>query len=193
MLFNNGWLVDYVKNTLVSAENLETLLATNPDATFNLGLLLHNPMVALRLFISTVFENGAFYIRSILGGVLGYNSIFISEAFLYVIFTVVVISTCCMPADEHILRKRERAGLAGAFLLVFAAVVYVAVCWTPVSYTSLYGLQGKYLLPALPLLLLSCKNRVITITKDIFRQLCFVIAFTDIFVALNALVIIVQR
>jgi len=193
MLFNNGWLVDYVKNTLVSAESLETLLATNPDATFNLGLLLHNPMVALRLFISTVFENGAFYIRSILGGVLGYNSIFISEAFLYVIFTVVVLSTCCTPSDSHTLRTRERAGLAAAFMLVFAAVVYVAVCWTPVSYTSLYGLQGKYLLPALPLLLLACKNRVITITKDIFRQLCFAIAFTDVFVALNALVIIVQR
>ena len=95
-------------------------------------------------------------------------------------------------ADEYI-HKKERFGFAAAFLLVFAAVIYVAVCWTPVTYTSLYGVQGKYLLPAFPLLLLACKNKVVTIKKDIFNHICFVMSVTNIFVVLNALTIILQR
>ena len=194
-IFKNsgGMLKYYLRSAFAAGDSLETLLATNPDATFNLALLLQNPVVALRLFINTVFENGAYYIKSILGGVLGYNSIYISDAFLFVILAMVLLSACCMPADEYTLRKRDRIGMITAFMLVFAAVVYVAITWTPVNYTTIYGIQGKYLLPVLPLLLLACKNRVITVTKDIFRHICFVMVFTDIFVVLNALTVILQR
>lgn len=191
---DNGWVLKcYIRNAFKTKDSLENLLVTSPDTTFNLGLLLQNPVVALRLFVSTVFENGAYYIKSILGGVLGYNSIYVSDAFLFVIFAMLLLSVCCMPADEYTLRKRDRIGMGAAFLLVFAAVVYAAITWTPVSYTTIYGIQGKYLMPAMPLLLLACKNRVITVTKDIFRYICFVMVFTDIFVVLNALTVILQR
>ena len=192
ILLNNSWAISYITGAFGS-ESFETLLATNPDATFNLGLLLKNPVVALKLFIGTAYQHGAFYLKSLLGGVLGYNSIYISDAFLFVIFLMVVLSTCGMPADQHNLSKKERFGIGFAFLLVLAAVVYVAVSWTPVSYTALYGLQGKYLLPALPLLLLFCKNKVITVKKDIFNFICFIMCFTDVFVILNALTVILQR
>ena len=193
VLATNSWALVYIKGIFGTGESLESLLVNNPDATFNLGLLLQNPFVAFKLFINTIYQNGAYYLKSIMGGVLGYNSIYISDAFLFVIVLMVALSTCCMPSDEHTLAKKERFGFAAAFLLVFAAVIYVAVCWTPVTYTSLYGVQGKYLLPAFPLLLLACKNKVVTIKKDIFNHICFVMSVTNIFVVLNALTIILQR
>lgn len=190
---SNTWVFHYVFNSLFNVQPLEQLMAENPTATFNIVLLLQNPVVAVNLFINTLFANGAYYIKSIAGGVLGYNSIYISDVFIIIILFMTALSTCCMPHDEYRLKGREKVGFGLSFLLVAALVVYVAVTWTPVVDKTIYGIQGKYLLPALPLLIIVCKNKVFTVTKDIFKPICFVMATTNIFVVLNALVVILQR
>ena len=193
LYISNTWVFHYVFGSLFNVQPLEQLMAENPSATFNIMLLLKNPVVALNLFVNTLFANGAYYIKSVAGGVLGYNSIYISDAFIMVILAMVVISTFCMPEDRYTLKTREKVGFGLSFALVFALVVYVAVTWTPVVDKTIYGIQGKYLLPAMPLLLVLCKNKTFKITKDIFKPVCFVMAATDIFVVLNALVVILQR
>ena len=79
------------------------------------------------------------------------------------------------------------------YLVILALVVYLGISWTPVAYTTIYGIQGKYLLPVLPMALLAVRGRAITIKKDIFRPLCFAMASTNLFVALNAICVILQR
>ena len=193
LYISNSWVFHYVFGSLFNAPPLEQLMAENPSATFNIMLLLKNPVVALNLFVNTLFANGAYYIKSVAGGVLGYNSIYISDAFIIVILIMVVLSVFCMPEDRYTLKTKEKLGFGISFALVFALVVYVAVTWTPVVDKTIYGIQGKYLLPALPLLLILCKNKIFTVTKDIFKPMCFVMAATNIFVVLNALVVILQR
>ncbi len=193
LYISNTWVFHYVFGSLFNVQPLEQLMAENPAATFNIMLLLQNPVVALNLFVNTIFANGAYYIKSVAGGVLGYNSIYISDVFIMVILAMVVLSTFCMPHDEYTLKTKEKIGFGLSFMLVFALVVYVAVTWTPVIDKTIYGIQGKYLLPAMPLLLILCKNKTFKITKDIFKPMCFVMAATNIFVVLNALVVILQR
>ena len=193
LITNKDMFMSYIRDAFGTGETLENLWATNPDATYNLALLLQSPVNTLKLFMHTIYEHGAFYIKSILGGVLGYNSIYISDAFILVIFLMVAMSVFASPSDKYTLAAKDRISFVAVFVLVLAAVVYVAVTWTPVSYASLYGIQGKYLLPVLPLLLLACKNKVVTITKDIFNHICFVMGLTNVFVMLNALTVILQR
>ena len=38
--------------------------------------------------------------------------------------------------------------------------------WTPIRYETLYGLQGRYFLPILPLLLLACLPRRLATVPD---------------------------
>ena len=180
---------------LTSSESLETLLATNPDATFTIGLILQNPVVALKLMLATIFENGAYYIKSVAGGVLGYNSVIISDAFIIVMLVCAVISTFAVDSGDegYTLRVKDRLMFGFISLVILALVVYLGISWTPVSYTTIYGIQGKYLLPVLPMALLALRGRSISIRKDVFRPLCFAVAFTNLFVALNAIAVILQR
>ena len=39
-----------------------------------------------------------------------------------------------------------------------AASLVVALNWTPINYQTLFGLQGRYWLPVLPLALVLCKR-----------------------------------
>ena len=176
-----------------SSESLETLLLTNPDATFNIALMLQNPVVVLKLVLATIFENGAYYIKSVAGGVLGYNSVIISDAFIIVVLVCAVIATFAEESESYTLRTRDRAMFGFISLVILALVVYLGISWTPVAYTTIYGIQGKYLLPVLPMALLAFKGKTFAVKKDIFRTMCFVLGYTNLFVALNAIAVILQR
>ncbi len=176
-----------------SSESLETLLLTNPEATFNIGLMLQNPVVTLKLILNTIFENGAYYIKSVAGGVLGYNNVLISDGFIITVLICAVVAIFAEDGDSYTLRAGDRGMFGIVSLIILALVVYLGFSWTPVYYTSIYGIQGKYLLPVLPMTLLAFKGKTFAVKKDIFRPLCFVMGFTNILVALNAIVVILQR
>ena len=163
------------------------------DFPISLQLLVDNPGYTLKLMMNTLFTNGAYYIKSIAGGVLSYNSINISDAFIFITLVVVVLSCFGSSNDSYQLKRGERVALGGIFFVVLCVVLVVCITWTFVRMETLYGLQGKYLLPALPMLLVALKGKGITVNRDLFRPMCFVMAFTDIMVALNAFVVILQR
>lgn len=189
----NSGVISYALQAFSNTTPLEQLLISSPDQTFNIGIMLQNPMVTLKLVLNTIFSNLAYYIKSLTGGVLGYNSIAISEVFSYIFLVLTILSTFKAQGEEIRLKTVQRVSFLSVFMIIFALVVYVGISWTPISYTTIYGIQGKYLLPALPLLLLALKNNTLTITKDLFKPLCFVAATANIFVCLNAFVIIIQR
>ena len=184
---------EYFRWKIFAMADLEVLMSVEPDHTISLQHLVENPVYAFKLFADTLFTNGAYYIKSMAGGVLSYNSIAISDAFIFICLAVVVLATLCHPDDSFELTKVHKTTFGGVFLIVLAEILFMCISWTFVRMTTLYGLQGKYLLPVLPMLLLAIKSRNITVKKDIFRTLCFVMAVTNIFVALNAFVVILQR
>ena len=51
-----------------------------------------------------------------------------------------------------------------------AASLVVALNWTPINYETLFGMQGRYWLPVLPLALLLVKgNRSVCARRDLSR------------------------
>ena len=163
------------------------------DHTISLQLLAQNPGYALKLIFNTIYSNSAYYIKSIAGGVLSYNSISISDAFIFIILIMVVIAAFSSCNDSYTLKKVEKVSFAGISALVIAAVLFMCITWTFARMDTIYGLQGKYLLPVMPMLFIALKGKGITVNRDLFRPICFVMAFTNIFVALNAFCVIMQR
>ena len=45
--------------------------------------------------------------------------------------------------------------------------------WTPRDHISIEGVQGRYFLPFLPVLLLALKNRTVVLTKDKNRSILY--------------------
>ena len=60
--------------------------------------------------------------------------------------------------EQPPLGRHAAWGTAGIILCVVAASLVVALNWTPINYQTLFGLQGRYWLPVLPLALVLCKR-----------------------------------
>lgn len=82
ILKTNGYIIGIVLSSFRVDTPIEEMLISSPQSTYNIGILLSYPIVAVRLFLNTIYQNGAYYVKSIVGGVLGYNRIYISD-FLY--------------------------------------------------------------------------------------------------------------
>ena len=68
--------------------------------------------------------------------------------------------------------------------------------WTPIRYETLYGLQGRYFLPILPLLLLAClPRRLATVPDEGAAQdkLTIAIALVQAGVVVNSMLAIIAR
>ena len=72
--------------------------------------------------------------------------------------------------DKPLLGRRTGFGVLGIILCVAAASLVVALNWTPINYETLFGMQGRYWLPVLPLALLLVKgNRSVCARRDLSR------------------------
>ena len=73
--------------------------------------------------------------------------------------------------DAPLLGHRSKAGVVGVLVFVLLAVLAAALNWTPINYQTLFGLQGRYLLPVLPLTLLLVKSsKTLTLRRDVSRK-----------------------
>ena len=79
------------------------------------------------------------------------------------------------------------------FVGVAAAASLACVMWTPINYTHVFGIQGRYFLPVLPLLLVAFENRLLILRKEINGCLVFCMAATNIAVLLNVFHIMAHR
>ena len=73
--------------------------------------------------------------------------------------------------------------------LIFAGVVAlsVAACimWTPINYVTVFGIQGRYFLPAFPLIVFFLNNTFIRLEKNIDGILIYSMLILDLLIILN--------
>lgn len=155
----------------------DQLLMTNPNGdsiwTFSLGYICRNLPATAKLLLRTIPEQGALWLQGILGTTLGEPIVYrIDVSWLIGVGLVLALLAAALPvADETPpLGRRTSVGTVGILLCVVAASLVVALNWTPINYQTLFGLQGRYWLPVLPLALVLCKrSRVVTLRRDVSR------------------------
>ena len=82
--------------------------------------------------------------------------------------------------------RRTKAGVWGIVLCVIALSFVTALNWTPINYTTIFGLQGRYWLPVLPLVLaLVHHNRTFAVQKPAERKAVFAMLCLTSFVILQ--------
>ena len=72
-------------------------------------------------------------------------------------------------------------------MAIFMLVCAAGLMWTPTNYTTAFGIQGRYLLPVLPLILLLFTNENITFKKKIDGQLIYALCVVNTLIILNGL------
>lgn len=126
--------------------------------TYSPGYLLTHLPDTVLLITRTAVQDGDTILQQLVGGKLSYSSL--SLAWGWVVLLFVLLAYAALPARAAAqLTGRGRVYIALAGLACCALVLLGCILWTPTHYQTIYGLQGRYLLPVLPALLLSCMPR----------------------------------
>lgn len=140
-----------------------TMTYPNGDSiwTFSFGYICRNIPATVKLLLRTLPEQGALWLQGLLGTTLGEPIVYrIDVSWLLGVGLLLAVLAAALPRQDEpaLLGRRSKAGTAGICLCVVLAVLAAALNWTPINYQTLFGLQGRYLLPILPLALLLVKS-----------------------------------
>lgn len=140
-----------------------TMTYPNGDSiwTFSFGYICRNIPATVKLLLRTLPEQGALWLQGLLGTTLGEPIVYrIDVSWLLGVGLLLAVLAAALPRQDEpaLLGRRSKAGMAGICLCVVLAVLAAALNWTPINYQTLFGLQGRYLLPILPLALLLVKS-----------------------------------
>ena len=179
----------HVGGTL-TPEEMAAAIQPNGESiyTFSLGYLLRNLPTAVRLVMNTVTEEAPLVLQEILGTRLSEPIVYkVEVSWIYSIGLVLVLLAASLrTAGEPRRLPGHRVWVCGG-IFAAAAVLIVGACftWTPINMQHLFGLQGRYFLPLLPLALLCIgENSAFCKTRSCEKGLRLAI------IALTALVIL---
>ena len=131
----------------------------NPDSIcFTPGYMLSHPGLTAQLVIRSAIDNADHYIKSLVGGELSYYSLDLSWG--WVLACYALLALCILPAaGEASLSGGHRLWTGLLALGCCGLAVAGCISWTPTYYVTIYGLQGRYFLPAIPALMLALRPK----------------------------------
>ena len=135
-------------------------------ATYSPGYILRHPLDTALLFVRSAVENGDHYIRTLVGGSLSYYTVDLAWGWVAVLY--LLLAYAALPVQGAVMKPagKARGWCCAAAALCCLLAVAGCLLWTPTHYDTLYGLQGRYFLPVLPLLLLTCLPRRLAAVPD---------------------------
>lgn len=140
-----------------SGSNGEYIVEWAGERGYTVTYVLQHIKQVIILFAGTIHDKIDFYITSILGKDLGWFDLHVPVYLIMLMFGLIILA---VHADSGIKIRWQNRLL---YILLFVGIVLLScatmlLSWTPLSYHSIEGVQGRYFLPALPLFLISFMN-----------------------------------
>lgn len=174
-----------LKNTVVTSGGQQV-------GYYTVTNILTMPKFMITMFARTLSSTGDWYYNTMIGNLLGWFQVSISSLFV-VIFTIILLTSVMKREDEiHTLKQSSRL-YVGAIMVatLFLVMVLMTLDWTPFGSLTVLGVQGRYFLPILPLLLLVARNDTFTLKRNIDKYIIFASAYVNIFVLLKLFIKII--
>lgn len=165
--------LSHVGGGLTPDQLLEVLPNGDSVWTFSFGYICRNLPATLKLLLRTLPEQGGLWLQGLLGTTLGEPIVYrIDVSWLLAVGLLLALLVSALPVQkaETLVTRRTRWGLGAMLVCVVLAVFAAALNWTPINYQTLFGMQGRYLLPVLPLALLVVQgNTLVTLRRAAVR------------------------
>ena len=184
------------QNVVTYAGSAEVYVEWAEETGYSLSYLLHNPLQTVRIFYQTLLWQLDSYHLTMIGGWLGNldEILDVPDPAVWAYTGALILLALKKPGESCRFTVGQRlwagflcAATAGAVLLS------MLIAWTPVSSPVILGVQGRYFLPFLPLLLMLCKNDSVVLTKDRNRSILYVVCCLDSYVLLRLYSIVCLR
>ena len=154
------------------------------ETGWSIAYAIRHPLQTVRIVYDTVMYQSGYYHQTLVGAYLGNADENLDVPYLVVMAfsAILLLLGLKKPEEGSCLKKRDRLISAGVIaLLILMLMGCMLIGWTPLSSIVILGVQGRYLLPVLPLLLLLISNNTVFMKKDISKQLIYLTVCLDVF------------
>lgn len=185
--FINSWLK--VGGSLITNTKI---VPWNNEPGYTAIYLLNHLGILLEIVFHTLQDNSPYYMETMLGQHLGWLNVNVNS-FLISMFLILLVLSIFKEDDERIYFNRKDKWLIALIVGCVFTLVCVALLltWTPLGWNVVAGVQGRYFLPILPLVLLLFRNSIIVLKRNINNILIFSIWLLQILTVANIFQLII--
>ena len=123
------------------------------------------------------------------------------DAVLNTPYLVILLLTVCLillalkkSGEEIVIKIKARLWIWFICLVIFGALMFsMLLAWTPKSSNMVQGVQGRYMLPLLPIFLLTLKNQKAVRTDTDDRLILYTMIAADVYVILRIFAVVCLR
>ena len=156
----------------LTPEEYAASIQPNGESTYvySFGYILSHIPQTVKLLVNTLGSQMPRYLQGLVGALPGEPIVYGLEIswLLTIALLALLVWACLRPVEEGpLLSRGARWGMGLAVLGVAALSMLAALCWTPINLTTIFGMQGRYLLPVLPAaLLLLAEGRTLCLRRS---------------------------
>lgn len=157
--------------------------------------ILNHKRDTIKLIINTFTDNTHYYLRQLVGGHLSepiLKNVEINGIFVALLYLCLILACLQTKKELQLLKPMQKLWSLFVVACVCAVLLVVVVGWTPAGSVTIWGMQGRYLLPVLPLIMFAFSGKGITLEKDNTSKLAFGMCALHFFVILNAFSVIIS-
>ncbi len=163
-------------------------------STISLSFCIKHPQEISRLLWRTVERDGSRLVSEMLGSSLGWLDLNIPQILVIFMVIVILLSILRREGEEQYITTGIRLwGGTLTIVIIVAVMISLLLLWTLEGASLISGLQGRYFLPILPLLVILLRNNVIVTKKNIDKYLILSIGYINCMVIYFILLITVSR
>ncbi|MBQ4521714.1 MAG: DUF2142 domain-containing protein [Lachnospiraceae bacterium] len=178
-------LVNLVKVSGISSNS--GLVSWAGERGYGMGDVLQNIPYSIYVFANTLIKNAEYYVNTLIGSRLGWLEITISQ-FIVTGFLMILLLEFFREKEQYVIKVKERVcyGVIAA-LISLAVVAAMWLAWTPISYDTIQGIQGRYFLPMIPLLYLMVANNKKIRIKSSINMNIILLCLLNVYAVLDVL------
>lgn len=149
---------------------------------YSVSWIIQNPFEALKIIAATIFNKAEFYLKTLVGGSLGWFQIYV-PLYCYLPFFF-ILGYCFMRRDNEtaIINFNKKLFVLFIILVVsFLILLSMFIAWTPINSPVIEGVQGRYFLPLLPAVYLLLRNKIVSVKSSYDKYMIYFILCWNLF------------
>lgn len=136
--------------------------------------VLAHPAMAIRLLAESFRSQGDFYLTTMVGGKLGWLDTEIPDYLVYGFLFLLFLAAIKAVGEKQDIQTNARLLAAGLSAVVILAIFGVfLITWTAAGADRIDGVQGRYFLPVLPVLLPCLRSGKLVFRENVDNELLF--------------------
>lgn len=146
----------------------EAVATSDTSEYYTISYLLGNKKNTIMVFINTIWQRFDFYLYSLVGYSLSHCSIYM-PSFVAVIYLFILFLGTIPAEEEEVLFNVRQKTICMVMSLISAGGIIMAMwlTFTPIPCQTIEGVQGRYFMPQLILILAVFRSEILKLKKNI--------------------------